>query len=160
MGQLCDIRWPSPDGAFLLRLQHKGEQIEHVLSDPCNSDVLVPSMDYRNLNEERIPLLVSATALMDRENAVVVSNKNSRAALLVHLRLFDSTGMEMLPVWWSDDFFNLLPGESRRVTWSGLCGSLVAATGFNVLSGSGASRGQASCAGASGSNASRADLFA
>jgi len=51
--------------------------------------------------------------------------------MLVHLRLLDGSGNEILPVWWSADFFNLLPHESKVVTWPGPDG-IVVASGFNV----------------------------
>jgi hypothetical protein len=31
----------------------------------------------------------------------------------------EAGGKEILPSFWSDNYFSLLPGESRTVTWSG-----------------------------------------
>lgn len=45
---------------------------------------------------------------------VTVSNTSDRPRLLVSLKLVDAKGRRVLPVHWSDNFFSLLPGESRR----------------------------------------------
>ena len=48
---------------------------------------------------------------------VTVSNKSDHPCLLVSLKLVDAKGRRVLPVHWSDNFFSLMPGESRRVTF-------------------------------------------
>ncbi|CAE8702039.1 unnamed protein product [Polarella glacialis] len=136
--RLCALRWPSSGGAFLVRIlaQNSGQEeeapVEHLLSNPCSSDDLVPAMDFRNLDETPVPLEVRPGRDFPQQQEVVVRNLGRNVALLVHLRLFNGTGGEVLPVWWSLDYFNLLPGESRRVTWPGPAGGRVAVSGFNV----------------------------
>eukprot|EP00446_Apocalathium_sp_SHHI-4_P057559 CAMPEP_0177298634 /NCGR_PEP_ID=MMETSP0368-20130122/3606_1 /TAXON_ID=447022 ORGANISM="Scrippsiella hangoei-like, Strain SHHI-4" /NCGR_SAMPLE_ID=MMETSP0368 /ASSEMBLY_ACC=CAM_ASM_000363 /LENGTH=619 /DNA_ID=CAMNT_0018756931 /DNA_START=29 /DNA_END=1888 /DNA_ORIENTATION=+ len=140
----CELPWPSSEGAFLLRLtlldKATGrviEGVENLLSDPCSGGALVPGMDYRNLDEAPVELQLDhpddvRSTDASGEHVVVVSNHGKRAALLVHLRLFEQgSGKEILPVWWDQDYFNLLPGEERRVSWEGPIG-VVVATGFNV----------------------------
>eukprot|EP00929_Paragymnodinium_shiwhaense_P073166 TRINITY_DN37206_c0_g1_i2.p1 TRINITY_DN37206_c0_g1~~TRINITY_DN37206_c0_g1_i2.p1 ORF type:complete len:930 (-),score=177.62 TRINITY_DN37206_c0_g1_i2:158-2947(-) len=129
--QLGSLLWPAKDGAFLLRIKHRGETLEHILSDPCNAEVLVPAMDYRNLDERPLRLRATQNASPKLFEATVV-NSEANAALLVHPRLFDLQGQEVLPVFWSDDYFNLLPGESRTITWEGGTPGRVEFTGFNV----------------------------
>ncbi|PYQ54957.1 MAG: hypothetical protein DMF78_03850 [Acidobacteria bacterium] len=45
---------------------------------------------------------------------VRVTNKGTTLAFQVHLALRQG-GVEVLPVWWDDNYFELLPGESREV---------------------------------------------
>eukprot|EP00931_Biecheleriopsis_adriatica_P115948 TRINITY_DN91681_c0_g1_i1.p1 TRINITY_DN91681_c0_g1~~TRINITY_DN91681_c0_g1_i1.p1 ORF type:complete len:582 (+),score=77.83 TRINITY_DN91681_c0_g1_i1:153-1748(+) len=155
----CSVRWPRSEGTFLLRIALPGrDAVEHLLSDPCNSDALLPGMDFRNLDEAPVSLAVygphcsragrhaadgpeqpraladTAGLAKDDTQTVTVENGGSSAALLVHLQLFDeSKDTEVLPVWWSHDYFTLLPSESVAVSWLGSCGKYkVLATGFNV----------------------------
>ncbi len=54
---------------------------------------------------------------------VRVRNTGSSLAFQVHVRLEDAdTGEEVLPVFWSDNYLQLLPGESRMLTASFLPG--------------------------------------
>ena len=47
---------------------------------------------------------------------VTVSNPGPHLALLVRVRLLSrKEGREILPVWWSDGYFELLPGESKEI---------------------------------------------
>jgi exo-1,4-beta-D-glucosaminidase len=47
---------------------------------------------------------------------VHVSNPSEHLAFLVHLRLTRGAGgHEILPVLWDDNYFELLPGESRYI---------------------------------------------
>eukprot|EP00421_Protoceratium_reticulatum_P046334 CAMPEP_0168452212 /NCGR_PEP_ID=MMETSP0228-20121227/49035_1 /TAXON_ID=133427 /ORGANISM="Protoceratium reticulatum, Strain CCCM 535 (=CCMP 1889)" /LENGTH=900 /DNA_ID=CAMNT_0008466853 /DNA_START=164 /DNA_END=2866 /DNA_ORIENTATION=- len=132
VGRVCGLRWPTGEGAFLLRLRYGRQQQEYILSDPCNDDALVPAMDFRNLDEHGV--CVSVELHGGRQNRVVVSNRGTRVALLVHPRLFDASGTEVLPVHWNADFFNLLPGESQVLTWEGRPGR-VEVSGFNTRTG-------------------------
>jgi hypothetical protein len=48
---------------------------------------------------------------------VTVANPDSVPALLVRLRLIDApSGVEALPAYWTDNYLNLLPGESAEVS--------------------------------------------
>lgn len=165
----CPLHWPNSEGALLLRLTHGSDTHpkleERILSDPCNTDALIPGLDFRNLDESPMRLrvrhlhpckddhchaerMLSPNATTEERgqvqflaqrrpepgdaHSVQVTNDGSQVALLVHLRLFHyETKVEVLPVWWSADYFSLLPGESRAVSWRGVAGSVVA-TGFNV----------------------------
>lgn len=43
--------------------------------------------------------------------------EGSAPALLVHLQLLQPDGTEVLPVFWDDNYFHLLPGETRTITY-------------------------------------------
>jgi exo-1,4-beta-D-glucosaminidase len=68
--------------------------------------------------------LAETTLALDPEPAgpdgavrVRVRNTGSSLAFQVHVRLEDAdTGQEVLPVFWSDNYLQLLPGESRTLT--------------------------------------------
>lgn len=46
---------------------------------------------------------------------VTVSNRGSVPALLLRLNLLDGDGQQILPAWYEDNYFHLLPGEQRRI---------------------------------------------
>ncbi len=52
----------------------------------------------------------------EREALVTVENKGDRTAYLLRLNLVDGEGEQILPVRYSDNYFHLLPHESRTVT--------------------------------------------
>ena len=47
-----------------------------------------------------------------------VANRLERPLLLVRVKLVDENGARVLPVHWSDNYVSLLPGESRRLTFT------------------------------------------
>jgi exo-1,4-beta-D-glucosaminidase len=48
-----------------------------------------------------------------------VENTGKGLAFQVHLKLVDSsTGKELLPVFWDDNYFALMPGEKREIAVS------------------------------------------
>ncbi|MBS1842319.1 MAG: glycosyl hydrolase family 2 [Acidobacteria bacterium] len=50
------------------------------------------------------------------EAAVTLKNAGNVVAFMAHLRLTDSKGNEIVPVFWDDNYVTLLPGESRKLT--------------------------------------------
>lgn len=54
----------------------------------------------------------------EQSGRVVVRNTGSALAFQVRLKLTDPTGEEILPVYWQDNYFALLPGETRELTVS------------------------------------------
>jgi exo-1,4-beta-D-glucosaminidase len=46
---------------------------------------------------------------------VTVTNPSSALAFAIRLKTNDPAGEEILPVLWQDNYFSLLPGESRTV---------------------------------------------
>jgi exo-1,4-beta-D-glucosaminidase len=73
--------------------------------------------------------------------AVIVKNPSKSVAFMTHLRLTRGAGGDdLVPVFWSDNYFSLLPGEERRVTGTYDVASregkpaLLIVDGFNVVS--------------------------
>lgn len=52
----------------------------------------------------------------ETDGQVTVTNTGATPALLLHLQLVTDDGQPVLPTFWSDNYFHLLPGESRTVT--------------------------------------------
>ncbi len=46
---------------------------------------------------------------------VKVTNPENAVAFMTHLRLIDAKGNDIVPVFWEDNYFTLLPKESREV---------------------------------------------
>jgi exo-1,4-beta-D-glucosaminidase len=46
---------------------------------------------------------------------VVVRNSGPALAFMVRLKLVEASGEEILPVFWQDNYFSLMPGESREI---------------------------------------------
>ncbi len=66
---------------------------------------------------------------------ITVTNPAASLAFMVRLRVTDPAGDEILPVLWEDNYFSLLPGESRTVTATfsdAARNPLVAVEGWNV----------------------------
>jgi exo-1,4-beta-D-glucosaminidase len=73
--------------------------------------------DYTALN--RLPPVdfdVTARTESEGITAVTVTNPSKSLAFAVHLKVTKAAGEEILPVLWQDNYFPLLPGESRQVT--------------------------------------------
>ncbi|MFL6350510.1 MAG: glycosyl hydrolase 2 galactose-binding domain-containing protein [Bryobacteraceae bacterium] len=87
---------------------------------------------------QTLPLVtVAHTVVSSGDTATVtLTNSGSSLALLIRARVTD-LGQEVLPVFWSDNYISLLPGESRTLTATfepgGLpTGAVVQVDGFNV----------------------------
>jgi exo-1,4-beta-D-glucosaminidase len=99
--------------------------------------------DYTALNS--LPLVDLKTASRteergaDRVTTVTITNPGKTIAFAVHLKLKKGPGGdEVLPVLWEDNYFALLPGESRRIAATyaasdlGKAAPVVEADGWNV----------------------------
>jgi len=93
--------------------------------------------DFTALDDlPEVELEVSATA---DGSAVTVQLGNSTDALafFVELRVVDGDGNSILPVLWNDNYFSILPGESRELIASfpagdDVSGATLAVQGWNV----------------------------
>jgi exo-1,4-beta-D-glucosaminidase len=47
---------------------------------------------------------------------VLLDNSTSSLAFMVHLRVSKSNGEDVVPIFWEDNYFSLLPGEEREVS--------------------------------------------
>jgi exo-1,4-beta-D-glucosaminidase len=102
--------------------------------------------NYENLTQlNRLPtvrLTATATPLLPPEGSrvsVVVHNPTSFLAFQIHLALVDQArGDEVLPVLWDDNYFSLLPGESRTVVArydspaTAACATTLDVNGWNI----------------------------
>ncbi len=76
--------------------------------------------DFRDLQTlPRVMLLISSAAMRQgsqEEECVTVRNPTSHLAFFVHLRvLAGEGGGDVHPILWNDNYFELMPGESREV---------------------------------------------
>ena len=99
--------------------------------------------DYKAL--QSLPMAkLEATCKVEKRGAeniarVKITNPTHQIAFFVQLALTDgSRGAEILPVFWDDNYFSLLPGESREVTArfqakdAGKAGPVLEVGGWNV----------------------------
>jgi exo-1,4-beta-D-glucosaminidase len=109
--------------------------------------VYTPQKEFADLTGlsslPQVPLSLSAietsAGKMDTIH-VAVKNRSSTVAFMVHLRLTHRQGGDdVAPIFWSENYFSLLPGEERRVTGTydlsileGKAATLVL-DGFNVV---------------------------
>ena len=88
----------------------------------------------RTLGKARLSMQKSRTA--PDKYKVILKNTGSVPALMIRIKAVDSaTGDLVLPVWYSDNYFFLMPGESKEVEVkvSGLQGRLkLTAEGINI----------------------------
>lgn len=98
----------NPDGPYILDLKlttAEGELISE------NRYVMQP--DNSLLSEGRTDIKIEETAT----GSVRIVNNGSKPAFLIRLQLLNDDETQILPVFWSDNYFHLLPGESRTVTY-------------------------------------------
>jgi exo-1,4-beta-D-glucosaminidase len=73
--------------------------------------------DLTGLNSLPQVKLTARAALGNGEAHVKVTNPSSAVAFMVHLRVTrGKSGEDITPILWNDNYFSLLPGESRTVT--------------------------------------------
>ena len=48
---------------------------------------------------------------------VRITNRGTKPAFLVRLQLLNADGTQVLPIFWNDNYFHLLPGESRTINY-------------------------------------------
>jgi len=76
--------------------------------------------DLTGLNSLK-PVKLSFRAAQSHEGSaqvvrVIVQNSSNSLAFMVHLRLANkNTGADIVPIFWDDNYFSLLPGEKREV---------------------------------------------
>jgi exo-1,4-beta-D-glucosaminidase len=89
-----------------------------------------------------VKLVLSSRAVRkegDEIAHITVSNPNRNLAFFIHLQIKQGRSeRNVLPVIWQDNYFSLLPGESRKVTATylvrdlGKTGAVVAVDGWNI----------------------------
>ena len=92
----------------------------------------------RGMTATQVTVAARVSRVRDSATArVTISNPGKMVAFFLRLQLAGSDGAEALPVFWSDNYVSLLPGETRELTVtcpaSALRGSpQVIVTGWNV----------------------------
>jgi exo-1,4-beta-D-glucosaminidase len=108
--------------------------------------VYTPQKEFADLTGlSQLPQVSLSTSVINHtadgrgSSAVTVKNQGKSVAFLVHLRVTRGNGgEEILPVFWGDNYFSLLPGEQRTVTATYDSSSLegkepvVVVEGFNI----------------------------
>ena len=92
--------------------------------------------DYSSLNTLPIVELQATVRNAPGSTTVTVTNPGKAVAFGVHLKVTRaSDGEEILPVLWEDNYFALLPGETRTVTasYQGKEAGAVEVEGWNVV---------------------------
>jgi exo-1,4-beta-D-glucosaminidase len=85
-----------------------------------------PALSYADMRDlaslPRTPVQGSARRTNTRgEITVDLRNSGTSVAFFIHLRAVKAgTNEEIAPIFWSDDFISLMPGDARAVTVSGL----------------------------------------
>jgi hypothetical protein len=104
-----------------------------------------PAADFRDLAKLPIVRLKIAHTTESKGPEVItrvtLRNPTDQIAFFVHAAVMDgTTGEEVLPVRWDDNYFSLIPGESREVCarhlsedWQGVS-PVIDVGGWNVLS--------------------------
>ena len=94
----------------------------NVLSENFYWMTLISGRDFRALqNLEKIPLATSCE-LEKKDGATnfykaTVTNFTKTPALMIRVKtLTDVTGQQVLPTYYSDNYFSLMPGESKQIT--------------------------------------------
>jgi exo-1,4-beta-D-glucosaminidase len=73
--------------------------------------------DLTGLNSLPLVTLRTSSALGNGEAHVKVTNPSDAIAFMVHLRVIHGKdGEDLTPIFWDDNYFSLLPGESRTVS--------------------------------------------
>lgn len=102
-------------GVYYIRLRLT-DDTQHLLSD----NFYVCSTEEGNLQAlntlPKVAPAVNVTSAADGRISLKVSAPASTPALMVRLNLKDASGEQILPVIYSDNYFHLMPGESRTVT--------------------------------------------
>ena len=102
------------------------------------------SMNYKQLDELKevslSPKVQSASCVEGVCNYTVeVTNDSDTPALMIRLKAQNSEGEQVLPVFWEDNYFSLMPGESKTVSLEfaakNLNGGIPALSveGFNII---------------------------
>jgi len=106
-----------------------------------------PTSSYADMTQlqklPRVDLALSSRSLRkggDEIAHVRVTNPSRNMAFFIHLRIKQGHAeRDVLPVIWQDNYFSLLPGESREVTATyrvrdlGKEGAFLAVNGWNIL---------------------------
>ena len=109
--------------------------------------VYTPQKDFADLTglNSLPPVKLELTTSVDRDGsrgygAIKVKNPSSSVAFQIHLRVTKGQGGDdLVPIFWDDNYFSLLPGEEKTVTASaeiedlGGSGPFLEVEGYNIV---------------------------
>jgi mannosylglycoprotein endo-beta-mannosidase len=102
------------NGLFFLRLQildDKGGELDENLYW-----LTAKPKSYEALNElEPVKLEATTEKIASDKAQVTISNPTKETAFFIRLKVVDEKGVNVLPVFLDENYFTLLPGESRKV---------------------------------------------
>jgi hypothetical protein len=99
---------------FFLRLRLKDK--EGQLNDGNFYWLAKPGKSYEKLNELK-PVVLQ---MEYRKNVALITNPTNETAFFIRLKVFDGKSGELaLPVFMSDNYFSLLPGEKKEIAIDG-----------------------------------------
>lgn len=105
-----------PDDVFFLRLKIMGTDQE--LIDENFYWLSKSEKSYEKLNElKEVELQTELRSNSKGQKTVLISNPGKETAFFIRLKVSDEKRNELaLPVFFSDNYFTLLPGESREIS--------------------------------------------
>lgn len=108
----------SQQGTCILRLQAYSQHNNLLLS--TNTYLLSATPSQQDLWKVPLANIEVRPAHTGKANEYVVVNTGSVPALMVRLKLCTDHGEQILPAYYSDNYFHLLPGERKPITigWS------------------------------------------
>ncbi len=84
-----------------------------------SQNTYILASDLSHLAEATVEISVGDTIDVadgtERETKVTIENKGNQTAYLLRLNLTEEDGGQILPVWYSDNYFHLMPHEKREV---------------------------------------------
>ena len=104
------------DEVFFLRL--KLFDNENLVKDENFYWLSLPGKSYEKLNDLKMATLQSEYGINSKgEKVVIISNPGEETAFFIRLKVIDANnGKLVLPVFFSDNYFTLLPGEKREIS--------------------------------------------
>jgi hypothetical protein len=112
------IAWPGDSAAYLVRLDLRDKA-----GRPLSDNFYWHARDEKQLRQldamPRVKLTGQVSVQRDAQATIVhaqITNSAATPALLIRLTLRDAgSGHRVLPVYYQENYFSLLPGESRAV---------------------------------------------
>ncbi len=84
-----------------------------------STNTYVLAEDMKDLEPTRVSLFVGQTVELpdgERSASVSLNNEGDHTAYLLRIMLCDGEGQQLLPVNYSDNYFHLLPGETKTIS--------------------------------------------
>jgi beta-galactosidase/beta-glucuronidase len=136
----------SPEGA-----QAQGAASEAVKPEVAKAEATDPQDDYTAMETMPKVVLGAEVSRADANGKTVVTvtlhNTTAHVAVMAHVQLRRKSGERVLPVFYSDNYISLVPGESRTITMEAAESDLKGEDALVVLDGWNVSVSEASAAG-------------